>query len=202
MRAIVLGVALPVLAFAAQGEDRNLGQQQNQQPSQFQQPSQQPSQLNSQMGTPGTGEQANLSQQDKEFVKKAASAGMYEVQSSQLALQKSNDDQVKSIAQHLIDDHTQANDKLKSLAQSDNITLPTQMLPEDQKNLDKLQSKSGKDFDKTFLSQQKEGHKQVMDLFQREAQNGQDPGLKSFAQQTLPTLKMHEQMVSRSTMKM
>jgi putative membrane protein len=193
MRAIVFGVALPFLAFA-QGEDKSLGKFQNQ--------PQQPSQMNTQMGAPGAGEQANLSQQDKEFLKKAASAGMYEVQAGQLALQKSNDDQVKSLAQHMVDDHTQANEKLHTLAQSENVTLPTQLLPDDQKNLDKLQTKSGKDFDKTYLSQQKDAHKQVLELFQHQAEAGQNPALKSFAQQTVPTLKMHEQMVTRATTKM
>ena len=47
---------------------------------------------------------------DMSFVRKAAVAGMTEVQASKLALEKSTDANVKSFAQHMVDDHTKAGD--------------------------------------------------------------------------------------------
>jgi len=119
-----------------------------------------------------------------------------------MALQKSKDDRVKNVAQHLIDDHQQANDKLKSIAKTEGMTVSNQLLPEQQQQIDKLQSLSGKDFDQAYLMQQKNAHQEAIDLFQKESTDGQDPALKSFAQQTVPTLKLHYQMVQRTSGKM
>ena len=49
-------------------------------------------------------------------------------------------------------DHTAAGDKLKALAQSKNITLPTGLSSDSQKAVDDLQQKSGKDFDKAYIN--------------------------------------------------
>jgi putative membrane protein len=135
---------------------------------------------------------------DGDFVRKAASVGGYQVRAARLALSKSQDDQVKSIAQHLIDDHQAANDKLQRIAADEGMALSPQLEPEQQQLLDKLQGLSGKDFDQAYLAQQKGAHQQAIDLFQNEAATGQDPALKSFAQQTLPALRQHYQMLSRT----
>jgi putative membrane protein len=50
---------------------------------------------------------------------------------------------------------------------------------------------SGKSFDKSYIKSQVSAHKTAIETFQREAEQGQDPELKAFAQKTLPTLKEH-----------
>ena len=61
---------------------------------------------------------------DRMFVKKALQGGMAEVQLGQLTLQKSNNDQVKQFAQHMIDDHTKLNDQMKPVAQQVGVAVP------------------------------------------------------------------------------
>jgi putative membrane protein len=193
MKILLIGLAAawPLVSFA----------QDSQQPSTDQPMPQPPSTGMPQPSTMQPGA-VNISSQDREFVKKAASAGMFEVEAANLALQKSQDDSVKSTAQHILSDHQSANDQLRRIADTDRLTLPMQMSPEDQKKIDKLRAKSGKDFDKTFLSTQDQAHKDAISLFQKEMSKGQDPALKSFAEQTLPTLRMHQQMVERTQHKM
>jgi predicted outer membrane protein len=61
---------------------------------------------------------------DKNFVLKAAEAGMAEVEMGQLALQQASNEEVKRFAQRMVDDHSKANTELMQLAQSKGITLP------------------------------------------------------------------------------
>ena len=135
--------------------------------------------------------QQQLAQQDMEFAKKAAGGGMAEVKLGQLAQDKAKNDQVKQFGQRMVDDHSKANDKLKTIAQQKNIDLP-QDLPEDaQQTYDELQNKSGQEFDQAYMDHMVKDHKKDIDLFQKEAQSGQDQDLKQFAEQTLPTLQEH-----------
>jgi putative membrane protein len=62
---------------------------------------------------------------DQKFVHDAAIGGMAEVELGHLAQQKGSSEQVKSIGEKMVTDHGKANDELKSLAASKNITLPT-----------------------------------------------------------------------------
>jgi len=132
-----------------------------------------------------------LSKSDHDFLIKAAQGGMAEVEFGKLAASKATDEQVKEMGRKLVDDHTKANDRLMSIAQSKGVTLPTGLSKADQKELDKLSRVSGKDFDKAFLNQVKKDHEKDISLFKKEAKDGKDPDLRAFASQTLPALESH-----------
>ncbi|MGN6369648.1 MAG: DUF4142 domain-containing protein [Phycisphaerae bacterium] len=145
----------------------------------------------------GQGENArsgNVSEQDRQFVQQASEGGMYEVKSSQLALQKTQDARVRMIAQHMIHDHTQANQQLKQTAQQDGLSAASQPGDQQQQMIEQLQKLNGTDFDQQYIQQQTQAHQETIALFQKEASNGQD-ALRSFAAQTLPTLQQHLQMI-------
>jgi putative membrane protein len=120
---------------------------------------------------------------------------MFEVESSKLALQKSQDQSVKDVAQRMIDDHTKANDRLKALATQKNIPVPTQMLPQHKTQLEALRNQSGAAFDRAYLDAQALAHQQAVALFDRASKDLTDNDLKSFASETLPTLREHNDMV-------
>ncbi len=132
-----------------------------------------------------------------EFVRNAAIGGMFEVQSSQLALKKNGDQDVHRFAERMIHDHEQANEKLKSLASGQ--TIPSSLDAPHQQMLQQLQSENGSNFVDAFKQAQVSAHRQTIDLFQNYAQNGDNPQLKQFAQQTLPTLQQHLQMAEQIT---
>jgi putative membrane protein len=134
---------------------------------------------------------ANLSSVDKKFVEKAAQGGMAEVQAAQLAQQKAADQKVKDFAQQMIADHTAANQKLSALAQQKGLTVPGELASKDQKDLDKLGKLDGKKFDRAYLKGQVRDHQDMLSLLQKEAKSGKDPDLKSFAQETIPTVQKH-----------
>jgi len=145
------------------------------------------------MSTDTTGKGAGeLGSHDRKFVKEAAIGGMYEVEAGQLALKNASSDEVKQMAQHIVDDHTQANEKLKSIAQAKGLTdVPTQLDSKHQKELDKLGKLSGADFDRKYSSMMVSDHKKDIKAFEKEAKSGSDPEIKQFAADAVPTLKGH-----------
>lgn len=147
-------------------------------------------------GTPGEAAAASpsssqLSKADKLFMHRAAEGGLAEVELGKLAQQKGNDQAVKSFGERMVTDHSQANDKLMTLAQSMNVQLPSKLGKKDQKTLDRLQSKSGDAFDKAYASAMRRDHRMDIREFEHEAKHGENAQVKEFAQTTLPTLKEH-----------
>ena len=127
----------------------------------------------------------------QEFTTKAAGAGDFEIQSSQLALTKSQNADIKTFAQMMIDDHTKAAAALKTAATAQGTTLPSAPDADTAGKLQQLQGASGADFDKLYVQMQTDAHVQAVALFSGFSQNGPAGQLKDFAGQTLPTLKMH-----------
>jgi putative membrane protein len=126
------------------------------------------------------------------FVQKAAVGGMFEVQASQLALDKSSDAHIKKIAQMMIDDHTKANDKLKSIVADKNESdwIPDALDDKHQAKLDALQNSDN--FDADYIKVMKEGHVKTIAMFKEYAAVGDDADLQAFAKKTLPTLMKHK----------
>ncbi|HEY7581819.1 MAG TPA: DUF4142 domain-containing protein [Acetobacteraceae bacterium] len=145
-------------------------------------------------GVTGVPAYAGLGNADRNFVERAASGGMAEVQAAQLAQQRSNSPQVKQFANRMITDHTQANSELQQIAQDQNITLPEKPDPRDASEYNRLSGLNGTAFDQAYAQIEVSDHQQDIALFRKEAQSGQDPTLKSFAQKTLPILQQHLQL--------
>lgn len=137
------------------------------------------------MGSP------RLSAQDHEFVTKAAAGGMMENEAGQLAMQKGNSQAVKDFGQRMVNDHSKANEKLKALAESKGISVPSTLDAEGRKKTSQLAAKSGDAFDKAYAGMMLKDHQKVIALFERQQSSGTDEDLKSFAAETLPTLRDH-----------
>ncbi len=128
---------------------------------------------------------------DAEFAVSAAEGGMLEVQLAQLALTKATSPKVKEFAQSMVEDHSKANEELKSLAQSKNITLPSALGEEKQKDYNDLAEKSGADFDKAYSEFMVKDHKDDVDKFKKAADKAEDGDIKSWAAAKVPVLEHH-----------
>src|ERR671910_2715087 len=95
----------------------------------------------------------------------------------------------------MIQDHTQASEKLKAAAQG--MTVPTSLDQEHAQMLQQLQQASGNDFTRSYVQMQFMGHQRAVALFDSYAQNGDNAQLKQFAQQTAPTLRTHLQQITQ-----
>jgi putative membrane protein len=141
----------------------------------------------------GARAQHNLTTQ--QFVRAAAEGGMFEVESSQIALQKSQNADVKTFAQRMIDDHGKANDQLKNLAGQNQLRVPASLDKRDAAKIAALQKASGASFDTAYLRDQRVAHHLAIRLFQGYAENGDQPAVKDWAKSTLPTLEEHQKML-------
>jgi putative membrane protein len=143
-----------------------------------------------------TASAANLSEADKKFIVEAAEGGMMEVQGGQVAQQKAANDRVKAFGQMMVQDHSQANDQLKTLAAQKGVTLPADISADMKKHLDAMQKLTGKAFDQHYMSMMNTDHNEDIAKFENEAKNGKDNDVKNWANQTLPVLKKHKDSVT------
>lgn len=144
----------------------------------------------------GSGSSEALSSTDRTFVTKAAQIGLAEVQTGQLAKSKAATDQAKQYGEHMVTDHTKANDELKRIASEKQVSMPSAPDAKDQATLKRLEGMSGPAFDRAYLQSQIAGHKEAISAFEKEAKSGKDPELKSFASSTLPELQEHLRMAT------
>ncbi|HPH90512.1 MAG TPA: DUF4142 domain-containing protein [Ferruginibacter sp.] len=128
---------------------------------------------------------------DADFAVKMADAGMFEVEMGKLALQNASSPKVKEYAQMMIDEHTKANNELMEAARTKNITLPAGLSDKCQKKFGELSEKKGKDFDKEYMSAMVDDHEEVLDVLNKQAENGNDADLKAWAQSKVGGIKQH-----------
>jgi putative membrane protein len=131
---------------------------------------------------------------DQKFVREAAIGGMAEVELGKLAQQNASSADVKAFGQRMVDDHSKANDELKTIAQKKNITLPTEMDAKNKALHDRLAKLQGAQFDKAYMQAMLQDHRKDVNDFKHESMSGSDPDVKQFATKTLPTLEDHLKM--------
>ena len=131
-----------------------------------------------------------VDQSTADFMVKVADVGMTEVKLEQMAQDKGTNQRVKNFGSMMVKDHSQAGDELKRLARNKNVTLPATPGDDHQKKIDGLDKKTGKDFDKAYMSAMVGGHQSAVNDFEKNTDN-KDPDVKAWVDKTLPTLKMH-----------
>jgi len=132
-------------------------------------------------------------------MKEAAAGGLAEVRLGTLAQERAVDTDVKQFGRRMVDDHTKANDELKSLASQKKVTLPKDIDAKHKVTYDRLSKLSGKAFDRAYMDAMLKDHREDVAEFQKAARSS-DPDVQAFASKTLPTLEQHlsaaEQMAS------
>ena len=134
-------------------------------------------------------------QYDSEFMTKAASGGLLEVQLGQEVAQRAVTPQAKQFAQQMIADHTKSNAELKALAAKKNITLPTVLGNDQQQIYNEVLAKKGAQFDQKYVQEMIDDHKEDVKEYQEAATKAADADIKAFAAKNVPTLQGHLAMV-------
>jgi putative membrane protein len=137
------------------------------------------------------GEQQQLAQEDMEFARKAAEGGLKEVRLGELAQQQAESEEVQQFGQRMVEDHGQVNEQLKQIAEQKGIELPQELPDEAQQLHDELQQNSGAEFDQAYMDEMVSDHEEDVEAFEDYVESAQDPDLRTFAEQTLPTLREH-----------
>jgi putative membrane protein len=136
-------------------------------------------------------ETAPVDKESSDFAVKAADGGMMEVTLGKLAREKGVNPRVKEFGAMMVRDHSKVGDDLKAIAANKNITLPDSAGNDFQEHIRDMEKKSGKDFDKEYMDMMVKDHNEDVGMFEKAADNLSDPDLKTFASNTLPTLRAH-----------
>ena len=139
---------------------------------------------------------------DLAFMNDAAPGGMVEVELGRLAVKQAASKEVKAFAARMIADHSKAGEELKALAQGKKVMLPADLTPKHKEVMAKLSKLNGAEFDKEYVTEMVADHEKDVTAFEAQAKGSVDSDVKAFAEKTLPTLKMHLQMIQDIAAKM
>jgi predicted outer membrane protein len=129
--------------------------------------------------------------EERRFLKDAAASSRFEEEAARLALGKSNDPDVRSLAAMLIDHHAAAGNDLLHMLHARGMAAP--MLANDQRKvLNRLARLQGARFDRDFLEEVGLRYQQQdVDRYERASLDAGEPRLKAWIARSLPTLRDH-----------
>ena len=143
---------------------------------------------------PGTEADAMFAVDTPTFVKLVTSSNEFEIQSSELAEEKGQSDQIKEVAAQIIADHTKAAEDLAAALGAGGENAPPEppmLSPKHEAMISLLEEAEGAAFETLYVDMQAVAHMEAVSLFQTFAKGGDNEAVQAFAAETLPTLVMH-----------
>lgn len=132
------------------------------------------------------------------YVEAAGMSDLYEINSSQIALDKSRDPAVRKFAQMMIDHHQKTTAATVKAAQSAGLAPKAPALDTGATaSIRELQNAPAADFDRLYLGQQLPAHQAALDLHQAFSASGDKPSLKASARSAVPIVKQHLSMLEK-----
>jgi len=135
---------------------------------------------------------AKMSKADNKAIMDMAMVNMAEVEMGKLAQSKSQNPEVKTFAQQMIDDHTKGLAEVQAVAQAKGITLPTELDAKHKAMSAKLAKLEGEKFDREYM---KVGglasHKEALALLNKNEKGAKDADVKGLATKMKPTVEQH-----------
>lgn len=128
---------------------------------------------------------------DQQFMTGSGQTNLAEVAIGQLAMQRSQHEGVRALAQLTMRDHSAVQSQLTSIAQAAGLSLPQEASPEQRALAERLSGLSGTAFDREYAMAQVQGHERSETSYEREIAQGQNEALRNLARQTLPTIMSH-----------
>lgn len=132
-----------------------------------------------------------MSDTDKAFIRIAGRADNAEIELGRLAAQKTSATAANQFGQRMVEDHSKLNQELTAIASKQNVSIPTDLEPKDEKEKNVLSKLSGKRFDREYMKDMALDHKLDIQAFKTQIKNGTDQSLLAWAKKTLPLLQAH-----------
>jgi len=141
---------------------------------------------------------SKLDRSDRKLLQDLAQGNMAEIDAGKMALEKSQNADVKKFAQQMVDEHTKALGEVQALATAKNVTLPDGAGPMAKTKATALKALSGNLFDKEYAKRAGVGdHESTVKLLQKIQKDGKDSDLKALADKMLPTVEHHLDMAKQ-----
>jgi putative membrane protein len=147
--------------------------------------------------TPAARDQASTARQDTKFLEKATQGSVDEIELGQLALKKSNNEEVKNFAQKMIHDHNMLIENMKPFADQAGLQRPSHASTATEAKKLKLDVLSDKSFDKAYIKAMVEDHSKDLAEFRQEAKTTGYPAFKSAVEQGEQVVREHLEMINQ-----
>lgn len=127
---------------------------------------------------------------NERFITEAATANAATLEMGRLAADKASNPQVRDYARQLVRERSRTENDLRRLAGDRTIMMPVLPSREDQRELGRLQEKSGRDFDRSYVKSMRRDQDQTLALYTNASQSSAlDPQLRGFASNKLPMVE-------------
>jgi len=164
--------------------------------------------MNGEMGGMGMGGKGAMSagmmgdktpEERMAYKQMAASSDLFEIQSSQLALSRSQNPAIRQFAQMMINDHTRMTQQMMAAAQAAGMPMMApMMMPMHAQMYARLEAAgTGRSFDNAYAREQVMAHEMALAMHQNYARRGDTPALRAVANAAVPVVSGHLQMARR-----
>lgn len=141
---------------------------------------------------------SKLERSDRKMMEDLAQGNMAEIDAGKMALEKSQNAEVKKFAQQMVDEHGSALADVQALARAKNVTLPDGPGAMAKTKAAALKALSGNLFDKEYAKRSGVGdHESTLKLLQKIQKDGKDGDLKALAAKMQPTVEHHLMMAKQ-----
>ncbi len=132
---------------------------------------------------------------DKKFIADTAQDNMAEVNYAKLALQKSQDKNVRDFATKMISDHEMLAANMKPLAMKLGVKMPSGPEVMDHVKYDELKMKSGSSFDHAYVEAMVKDHRDDLQKMIDEENKTTNPELKLVVAKAEKVIRQHAEMI-------
>jgi putative membrane protein len=129
--------------------------------------------------------------QDQTYLKTSIQGDRFEIDGGKMALQKTSNPKVRTLAQTLIKDHTKSLKDARKLARRLGVSVPATPSPSQQWELATAAGFSGNAFDRSWSDLEILDHKQDISEARDEVKTGCNLAVRQGARKEIPTLKTH-----------
>ncbi|MDN4633523.1 DUF4142 domain-containing protein [Sphingomonas sp. PsM26] len=127
-----------------------------------------------------------------EYVMTAGASDLYEIASSQVLLETTQDPKLRAFAQMMTQDHTKSTADVKAAAARSRVKVtPPKLTPLQQELVTELRAEQGPARDAAYIAQQKASHGQALNVQKAYAAEGTAPALKTAAAAIVPVVEHH-----------
>ncbi len=139
----------------------------------------------------------NISDQDRQFMAAAGSAGMMEVVIGQMAAAKGVRPDVIVYGKEMVAQHTQFNNDFHNLLKKLGETVPDTMNMYDQNLVDSVKKASAKDFDNIYINIVYSDHEDAVKQFEKAISIAKNPDYLDFLKNGLTIVTHHFEMAEK-----
>ena len=149
-------------------------------------------------GSPGAGgwvqtQSGPLGPADRDLLVRVRLAGLWEGPISQQAEQQATSEEVKSVARKIATEHAQLDEEVRRVANQLGVMLPSTPNSQQVGWMNEISSKTGSDYDRTYVQRLREAHGQVLPIISQVRSSTRNDLIRQFADTGAQFVGRHHQ---------